>query len=68
MICYYGAHYMSIFWSDEHRAWLIFNDKRVSLIGKWRDVVEKCVNGRLQPTVLFYESLQPDAHISPLQR
>ncbi|ETW02651.1 hypothetical protein H310_06110 [Aphanomyces invadans] len=58
-VCYYGKHYFAFFFSTAHQLWLLFDDNKVTDIGKWTDVVEHCVKGRYQPVLLFYEV--PDA-------
>jgi hypothetical protein len=62
MILYYGRHYMACFYSDIFGAWILFDDKRVSKIGNWEHVRERCSRGKLQPTVLFYGSNQEVAN------
>ena len=56
MVCYYGQHYMA-FVLMPNGTWHILDDAKVSLVGLWPDIVEKCVLGRIQPSVLFYEKL-----------
>ena len=43
MVCYYGHHYMAIAASAALRCWLLFDDTRVTRIGNWADVTNKCV-------------------------
>ena len=57
MVCYYGAHYSAFVWAADCRAWLLFDDVRVSRVGSWTDVRRKCEAGRIQPSVLFYEAV-----------
>ena len=56
MVCYYGQHYMAFVLTPDSM-WHMFDDAKVTLVGPWPDVVEKCVLGRIQPSVLFYEKL-----------
>ncbi|ETV83195.1 hypothetical protein, variant [Aphanomyces astaci] len=58
-VCYYGKHYFAFFFSTAHQRWLLFDDNKVTDIGKWTAVVDHCVKGRYQPVLLFYEI--PDA-------
>jgi Ubiquitin carboxyl-terminal hydrolase len=58
MICYYGKHYNTYFFSYSKRQWLVYDDARVIPAGRtWRDIQERCRRGRFQPSVLFYEVL-----------
>ncbi|CCI49805.1 unnamed protein product [Albugo candida] len=54
-VCYYGKHYVAIFYSTTHKIWLLFDDSRVVEVGTWSQVVAKCLKGRSQPVLLFYE-------------
>ncbi|CAI5708381.1 unnamed protein product [Hyaloperonospora brassicae] len=54
-VCYYGRHYVALFYSTAHKMWLLFDDSRVLEIGSWDDVVSECLKGRFQPVLLFYE-------------
>lgn len=54
-VCYYGRHYVALFYSTAHKMWLLFDDSRVLQIGSWSDVVSECLKGRFQPVLLFYE-------------
>nr|CCA21421.1 inactive ubiquitin carboxylterminal hydrolase putati [Albugo laibachii Nc14] len=54
-VCYYGKHYVAVFYSTTHKIWLLFDDSRVLEIGSWSQVVAKCLKGRSQPVLLFYE-------------
>ena len=56
MVCYYGQHYMAVVLMSDS-TWYSFDDATVLRVGAWPDVVHKCVTGRIQPSVLFYESL-----------
>ncbi|CAI5715522.1 unnamed protein product [Peronospora destructor] len=54
-VCYYGRHYVALFYSTAHEMWLLFDDSRVLEIGTWSNVVSECLKGRFQPVLLFYE-------------
>ena len=56
MVCYYGQHYQALVLVPEAGGWLMFDDTRVSRVGSWADVRRKCEAGRIQPSVLFYET------------
>ncbi|KAI9922516.1 hypothetical protein PsorP6_000938 [Peronosclerospora sorghi] len=54
-VCYYGHHYVALFYSTAHKMWLLFDDSRVLEVGSWSNVVLECLNNRFQPVLLFYE-------------
>ncbi|CAH0480463.1 unnamed protein product [Peronospora belbahrii] len=54
-VCYYGRHYVAVFYSTAHKMWLLFDDSRVLEMGSWSNVVLECLKGRFQPVLLFYE-------------
>ncbi|KAL7686685.1 putative pleckstrin domain, UBA-like superfamily, Ubiquitin-associated domain-containing protein [Plasmopara halstedii] len=54
-VCYYGRHYVAVFYSTAHKMWLLFDDSRVLEMGCWSNVVSECLKGRFQPVLLFYE-------------
>lgn len=56
MVCYYGLHYVSIFFDhSEDNLFLLFDDQRVRPIGDWSDVISLCVRSLYQPVLLLYE-------------
>ena len=57
MVCYYGLHYVSIFQdlSSGTPRFLLFDDARIRVIGRWRDVLTECRRARYQPVLLLYE-------------
>ncbi|KAG2500861.1 hypothetical protein HYH03_001622 [Edaphochlamys debaryana] len=62
MFCYYGQHYHAFINRGptqpcEAQEWVMFDDATVSAIGPWAAVSDKCVRGRIQPSVLFYQKL-----------
>lgn len=56
-VAYYGQHYMAFVRNEKLNQWLIFDDASVNVVGSWEDVKRKCVNGRIQPSVLFYQAM-----------
>uniref|UniRef100_K3WZ95 USP domain-containing protein n=1 Tax=Globisporangium ultimum (strain ATCC 200006 / CBS 805.95 / DAOM BR144) TaxID=431595 RepID=K3WZ95_GLOUD len=54
-VCYYGRHYVALFYSTAHKMWLLFDDSRVLEIGSWDNVISECLKGRFQPVLFFYE-------------
>ena len=64
MICYYGKHYIAFFYNHIRKQWFYFDDSNVKAVGsEWLDIQERCIRGRLQPSVLFYESEVPHNQI-----
>ena len=57
-ITYYGKHYMAYFYSEKLDYWLHFDDSRISEVGNFEAVIEKCLKGKEKPILLFYESLE----------
>lgn len=56
MFCYYGCHYLAVVLMPDGM-WSSFDDAMVTQIGRWPDVMKKCVSGGWQPAVLFYQKL-----------
>eukprot|EP00211_Chloroparvula_japonica_P005454 CAMPEP_0119135384 /NCGR_PEP_ID=MMETSP1310-20130426/19171_1 /TAXON_ID=464262 /ORGANISM="Genus nov. species nov., Strain RCC2339" /LENGTH=361 /DNA_ID=CAMNT_0007126261 /DNA_START=293 /DNA_END=1374 /DNA_ORIENTATION=- len=66
MVCYYGMHYDAYFIHPTRRQWWVFNDEMVRRMGdSWLSVKEKCLRGRCQPSVLFYERVTEAVPIPP---
>ncbi|KAG2445913.1 hypothetical protein HXX76_000516 [Chlamydomonas incerta] len=62
MFCYYGQHYFAFInrggVEEADQEWVMFDDATVSTIGAWSAVIQKCRVGRIQPSVLFYQSFK----------
>ena len=58
VVCYYGRHYLAFFWSAVYGGWLMFDDRRVFLVGEWEELCQRACAGKLQPILVFY--LQPE--------
>eukprot|EP00198_Chlamydomonas_reinhardtii_P001690 XP_001691026.1 predicted protein [Chlamydomonas reinhardtii] len=60
MFCYYGQHYFAFInrggVEEAEQEWVMFDDATVSTIGSWSAVISKCRVGRIQPSVLFYQT------------
>ena len=61
-ICFYGSHYSALVAAPgsgttlgARRAYDLMDDASASRVGAWPDVVARCVAGRVQPAVLFYD-------------
>lgn len=54
-ISFYGRHYVAYFYSEREDSWVRFDDSSVSKVGNFQKVIEKCVQGRQQPVLLFFE-------------
>ena len=55
VVCYYGRHYLAFFWSAVYGEWLMFDDRRVVLVGEWEELCRRAVAGKLQPILIFYQ-------------
>ncbi|KAF6258340.1 hypothetical protein COO60DRAFT_1284604 [Scenedesmus sp. NREL 46B-D3] len=56
-VAYYGQHYMAFVHNTKLNTWLLFDDASVSVVGGWQDVIKKCTAGKIQPSVLFYQTV-----------
>jgi ubiquitin C-terminal hydrolase len=56
MVVFYGRHYMAFFYSERHDAWYLYDDANIHRVGNWLAVRDRCIRGRLQPVLIFYES------------
>jgi len=60
MICYYGKHYSAYFYNTKLSQWYVYDDTTVKALGShWPAVRDRCLRGRLQPSVVFYEREEP---------
>merc|ERR1719469_1355105 len=55
MICYYGMHYIAIFWCWAQMQWTLFDDTTVQQKKDWSSVVNLILSGGYVPTLLFHE-------------
>lgn len=55
MICYWGKHYNSYFYSKVYNQWFVFDDSTVRRVGTLDDVKNRCLLGHFHPSVIFYE-------------
>eukprot|EP00879_Flechtneria_rotunda_P009715 GHRR01010164.1.p1 GENE.GHRR01010164.1~~GHRR01010164.1.p1 ORF type:complete len:299 (+),score=141.26 GHRR01010164.1:266-1162(+) len=60
-VAYYGQHYMAFVYHSKSEAWVLFDDATVSTVGSWQDVTARCVKGKIQPSVLFYQHMDLQA-------
>ena len=58
VVCYYGRHYLAFFWSPAYGGWLMFDDRRVFLVGEWEELCQRACAGKLQPILVFYQQPQ----------
>lgn len=65
IVSYYGRHY-STFIVDRrtNEDWIFVEDSQISEVGRWSDVIEKCVQSSRQPLLLIYAQ----DHCRPLDR
>ncbi|CAE8587328.1 unnamed protein product, partial [Polarella glacialis] len=57
-ICYYGMHYVALFWCPARMKWILFDDNSVREKEDWSSVVSLIVSGQYLPTLIFYECLR----------
>jgi len=57
LICYYGMHYIAIFWCPARKRWVLFDDTFVREKEDWSSVASLIMSGQYLPTLIFYESL-----------
>lgn len=55
MVCYYGKHYVSFFYSMQTCKWFLFDDQTVRNVGTWQQLCDTILSGLYQPTLLFWE-------------
>ena len=55
-VCFSGMHYTAFVREAAGSAWALYNDAVVSPAGPWPDVCARCVAGRWQPSLLFFEA------------
>lgn len=60
MVCYYGQHYSAYVQPRGGCSWLSIDDTQQRELGSWADVKAQCVKGRVQPSVLFFDSSQEE--------
>lgn len=53
MTCFCRGHYMA-FVSDGAGSWRLYDDTKVSAVGNWAAVKERCRAALLRPTLLLY--------------
>ena len=57
MACYYGRHYFACVLlpgAKQQPRWVLVDDARLSVVGSWAEMLRKCEEGRIQPSVLLY--------------
>ena len=54
MVCYYGCHYVAYILRPDS-TWDVYSDSCISRVGSWRHVVQACVDGRHQPSLVFFQ-------------
>jgi len=46
---------VAYFYSEKQDSWVQYDDKNLSKIGNFQNVIDRCVKGRQQPVLLFFE-------------
>lgn len=72
MICYYGKHYVAYFYNFKSKLWYVYDDTNVQPVGsEWPMIRDRCLRGRLQPNIIFYEregfDTVPEENFNPFQ-
>lgn len=57
LICYYGMHYVALFWCPARVKWILFDDSSVREEEDWKAVGSLIMSGKYLPTLIFYERL-----------
>lgn len=56
MICYYGMHYVLLFYQSLLKYWMLYDDSHIRKVGdSWMDVSRLCISGRFRPSVLLFQ-------------
>lgn len=58
LICYYGMHYIALFWCLARMRWVLFDDNFVREKEDWSSVASLILSGQYVPTLIFYQCLQ----------
>ncbi len=53
-MCYWGAHYVCFFKSDDDKSWIYYDDMVVLKVESWKDLILKSLKAHFHPTILFY--------------
>lgn len=72
LICYYGMHYIALFWCPARMRWVLFDDNFVREKEDWSSVASFILSGQYVPTLIFYQCLQdtpaPETSLEELVR
>jgi hypothetical protein len=68
LVCYWGAHYISFFRSDDFDAnyWVCYDDKVITKVNSWKDLIVKCLLSHFHPTILFYRKVDSEKGFSQI--
>lgn len=55
LVCYYGMHYIALFWRANSAKWVLFDDAHVREEQDWSAVTKLIMAGSYVPTLVFYE-------------
>eukprot|EP00441_Pelagodinium_beii_P032088 CAMPEP_0197632918 /NCGR_PEP_ID=MMETSP1338-20131121/9435_1 /TAXON_ID=43686 ORGANISM="Pelagodinium beii, Strain RCC1491" /NCGR_SAMPLE_ID=MMETSP1338 /ASSEMBLY_ACC=CAM_ASM_000754 /LENGTH=470 /DNA_ID=CAMNT_0043204495 /DNA_START=50 /DNA_END=1462 /DNA_ORIENTATION=- len=61
LICYYGMHYIALFWCPTRKRWILFDDTCVREKEDWNSVANFIMTGQYVPTLVFYERLEDES-------
>jgi hypothetical protein len=64
LVCFYGAHYVSFYrelemvkYSVTEPKWKIYDDNHIEEFYYWKDVIKRCAETTMRPTLLFYQKV-----------
>lgn len=71
LVCFYGAHYVSFYreldmtkYSSIEPKWKIYDDTQIEEFYYWKDVIKRCAETIMRPTVLFYQRIESMPYLS----
>ena len=71
LVCFYGAHYVSFYreldmpkYSSIEPKWKIYDDTQIEEFYYWKDVIKRCAETIMRPTVLFYQRVESMPYLS----
>jgi ubiquitin C-terminal hydrolase len=64
LVCFYGAHYVSFYREFDSKSyfsypkWKSYDDTHVEDFYYWKDVIKRCSETIMRPTILFYQKVK----------
>jgi len=64
----YKHHYIAFFFNSDLGEWFLYDDATIQQVGPdYRNVINICTEGLLQPLVVFYEVIKYHKNLKPMQ-